>query len=221
MTQLGAAYETLADDTRRIKYDAILSSSQRAKQSAQPAQQSHRTSSSSNDTTRMWQNMWSRARARDWSSRTQEKTDQARREDDEYWSGPTYYHSATNRGGWGEQCHSEQSDRHNCDRNERHRADCKEARREAKDNGYCGRPTSPQEVDPDWSDRVQREYQERLRREEKERSDLRKANRERSEKEWQAELLLLLPKIINIQVDIYRTGASIDDSRRATKVCHS
>ena len=90
-----------------------------------------------------------------------------------------------------------------------------------EDDGYWGKPPSPQYPDPDWSDKVQKEYQERLERAKKERSSHRKAERKQSEKKWPAELMLLLSKIISIQVDIEKEAAMVDKSKRAMKVHYS
>ena len=90
-----------------------------------------------------------------------------------------------------------------------------------EDDSYWGKPPSPQYPDPDWSDKVQKEYQERLKRAKKERSSHRKAERKQSEKKWPAELLLLLSKIISIQADIEKTGAMVGKSKRAMKVRYS
>ena len=116
VTQLGAAYETLSDENLRTKYDTILSSNQRAKQPPQPA----------------WQEETQR-RAWDWSKTAQEKADRARREDDEFWSGATYAHGATDRSGGGKQWDREQKDRYDLmEHQRRQRAARKKARKEAE-----------------------------------------------------------------------------------------
>lgn len=67
-----------------------------------------------------------------WSSDARERADQARREDDAYWSGPTYYHGAHERNTWGEERNPEQAYRYSSKHQEQHRAARKEARREAE-----------------------------------------------------------------------------------------
>ena len=213
----------------------------------------------------MWQEKM-RSRAWDWTSRAQERANQARREDDEYWSGPTYFHGATDSNGRGEQRNPMQKDRYSSEHYERQREARNEARKGAErnkrdtrtsppeylfdqgtgefkagadnhkeqqeawekagrdrceDDGYWGKRPSPQYPDPDWSDKVQKEYQERLKRAKKERSSHRKAERKQSEKKWPAELLLLLSKIISIQADIEKTGAMVGRSKRPMKVRYS
>ena len=192
-----------------------------------------------------------------WSSDARERTDQARREDDEYWSGPTYYNGAYERNAWGEEWDPEQNDRYSSKHQERQRAARKEARREAErekrdmdtppprdpldqdqeapkaktakrngeqetwekaendelyDDGSWTKMPSPQQPDPDWSERVKEK------KEKKEQSARRKAARELSKRNWPAELLLLLSEIIALQVDIEKTRAKVDASRRAMKV---
>lgn len=185
-----------------------------------------------------------RKRTWDWSRRAQERADQARREDDEYWSGPTYAHGATDRSGWGKQWDREQKDRYDLfEHQQRQRAARKEARKEAErtkrdlstppprdrekaererreDGRYWGKPTSPQQPDPDWPDKVEKEFQERLEKEKKERADRKKAEREQSEKKWPAELVLLLSNIISIGAEIDKIQVKVDESLRATKVRH-
>ena len=258
MIQLSIAYETLSDENRRTKYDATLLSSQQTMPSSSPAW-APQTAFDANNTTRMWQ---AKMQSRTWAGarRAQEKADQARREDDEYWSGPTYFHGAANHHAWGEKWDPLQS-KHQ----ERQRAARKDARREAGkkkrhtstppprdpldsdpevpnakakkqneeqeawekaekdkhyDDGSWGKPQSPQQSEADLSERVQKEYQERQkkdRKERKEQSIRRKAQRELSERNWPAELLLLLSKIISIQVDIKVIDAEVDKSKKATK----
>ena len=168
MIQLGAAYETLSDENRRTKYDVTLASSRRSKQSPQPAWPPQ-PSSDRNDATSMGRESM-RGRAWGCSSGAQERKDQARREDGEYWSGPKYFHGTTDR-----------------------------------------------KPDPDWSDKMQKEYLERLerlKRAKQELSNRRKAEREQSDI---AKLPLLLSKVISIQVDIVETGVKVDESRSAMK----
>ncbi len=237
MTQLGAAYETLSDVNNRTKYDAILSSSQRAKQSPQPNNWPPQAPSDPNTTTRMRQ-------------------ENMRRENSDYWSGPTYAHGATDR---------QQKDRDDLHVHEQQqRAARKKARREAERKkrhtdtpppprdpfdqdteefkfgaeGYKGqqeargeaerekhqddsdwvRPPFPQQPDLEWSDKVKKEYRETLKRAKKERSSHRKAEREQFEKRMLTELPPLLSKIVSIQADIGRTRDRIDESRSRTKV---
>ena len=130
LRQLGIAYETLSDGVRRKKYDATLISSQKTKQWPQPAWPAQ-TSSNPNDTTPLWRATM-QSRTWGWSSEAREKADQARREDSEYWSGPTYYHGAHKRNAWGEEWDPEQEDRHSSKHQERQRKARKEARREAE-----------------------------------------------------------------------------------------
>ena len=191
--------------------------------------------------------------------------DQARREDSEYWSGPTYAHGTTDRGGLGRQRDWEQKDTTDSREHRRQqRAARKEARREARGEAEGSRrdvsPPPPQypfdqwreyfqawgegykeqeedwekawgerykekEEDwekagdwSDWSEKAQRKYHENFSRAKKERSDRRKAEKERKEKKWAAELLFLLSKIINIQVDIERMGDKVDETKSATTV---
>lgn len=132
MTQLGAAYEILSDENRRTKYDAILSSTQRARQPPQSANCSPQRPSEANATTRAWQEDM-RRRAWDWSRKAQERADQARREDADFWSGPTYAHGATDRSGWDKQWDREQKDRYDLyEYQQRQRAARREARKEAE-----------------------------------------------------------------------------------------
>ena len=152
-----------------------------------------------------------------WSSDAREKADQARREDDEYWSGPTYYHGAYERHAWGAARDPEQKNEYNSKHQEGQRAARKEARREAErdkryDDGSWKKSPSPQQPDPDWSERVKEK------KEEKEQSARRKAERELSQRNWPVELLLLFSNIIALQVDIERTQVKVDASRRAMKV---
>lgn len=262
MTQLGSAYETLSDENRRIKYDATLSSSQRAKQPPQPANWPPQKPFDPNAPTRTWQEDM-RRRAWDSARGAQERADQARREDDEFWSGPTYAHGATDHSGWGKAWDREQKDMYDlfeCE--QKQRAAREKARKEAEkkkrdintppqrdpsdqgaedrtaptetrkqkqeaqekaererreDDGRWGTPPSPQQPYPDWSDNVEKEYQERLENEKKERADRRKKERKQLEKEWPAELLLLLSKIISIEVEIDNAEAQADKSKKATK----
>ena len=191
-----------------------------------------------------------------WSNDARERADQARREDDAYWSGPTYYHGAHECNAWGEECNPEQEDSYNSKHQERQRAARKEARREArrkkrdmdtppaqdpvdqdpetpiakaakrneeqgtwekaeKDERYdasCTKSPSPQQPEPDWSERVKE------RKERKEQSARKKAERELSKRNWPAELLLLFSEIITLQDDVEETRVNVDASRRATKV---
>ena len=191
-----------------------------------------------------------------WSSNAREEADQARREDDEYWSGPTYYQGAYERNAWGEDWDPEQEDKYSSRHQERQRAARKEARREAKrkkrdmdtpprdpfnhypeasntktakrneeqetwekakkdercNDGSKTKSPSPQEPDPNWSERV------REKKEKKEQAARRKAERELSRRNWPAELLLLLSEIIAIQGDIEKTQDKVDALRRAMKV---
>ena len=63
----------------------------------------------------------------------QERADQARREDDAFWSGPTYAHGATDRNGWGKEWDREQENRSDLYENQqRQRAAHKKARKEAR-----------------------------------------------------------------------------------------
>ena len=107
-------------------YDATLFSSQRAK----PPQ----TSFDPNANTRMWQengNLRQRAQYR--YNRAQERAYQARREDTEYWSGPTYTNAATNHSEWGKEWDWEQEDQDDLDNHDqRSHAARKEASREAR-----------------------------------------------------------------------------------------
>ena len=253
--QLSIAYETLSDDIRRTKYDAMLMSSQKTKKSPQPAWPPQ-TSFNSNDTTRLWR---AKMQSRTWgrSSDAQEKADQARREDDEYWSGPAYYHGAYERNAWGEEWDPEQKDSYSSKHQERQRAARKEARREARrkkrdmntpprrdpvdhdpeepkaktakrneeqetwgkaekdecyDDGSWTKSPSPQQPDPNWSERAKEK------KDKKEQSARRKAERELSKGNWPTELLLLFSKIIALQVDIKETRVKVDASRRVMKV---
>ena len=95
------------------------------------------------------------------------------------------------------------------------------AEREAhEDDKNWGKPATPQKPYADmWyktEEKTEEEYQERLEKE-NERADRRKAKREQSEKQWSAELLVLLSKIISTEVDINETEAKVDESKRATK----
>ena len=264
MTQLGAAYEALRDETRRTKYDAILSSSQRARQPPLPADWPSQKSSDPDATTHAWHEDM-RRRAWDWSRKAQERADQARREDDEFWSGATYAHGATDHSGWGKEWDLEQKDRYNLrEHQQRQRAARKEARKGAEskkremgtppppprdpvdqgaeefkgraerykkkqeagekaererreDDENWSKPPSPQQFDPGWSGKVDKEYEERLENEKRTRMDYRKAEREQFEKKWPAELLRLRSKIISIEVDIDKTEAKVDESKRTTK----
>ena len=191
-----------------------------------------------------------RSRTRDWSSRAQERADQARREDDAFWSGPTYFHGATNRNGWERAARKEareKAERKTRDTdtpprqdpfdqntegfrpeaengNEQQEARGKAEKDKREDDGCWRKPPSPQQPDQDWSDKVQKEYQERLervKRAKRERSDRRKAEKEQSEIDWPAKLTLLLLKIISIQVEIEETRVKLDKSRWAMKACDS
>lgn len=264
MTQLSAAYETLSDKNRRTVYDATLSSSQRVRQPPQPANWPPQRSSDPSATTRAWQGD-SRRRAWNWSRTAQERADQARREDDDFWSGPTYAHGATDRNGWGKQWDREKKDRYDLyEHQQRQRAARKEARRETEgkkheihtpplpprdpfdqgteefvaraegdkkkqakekferesreDDEDWGKPPPPQRPDPKWSDKVEKEYQKRLKKEQREQADRKKAEREQCEKEWPAELLLLLSKIISIEFNIVKMKANVDEPKLATQV---
>ena len=208
----------------------------------------------------MWRST-TQSRTWGWSSDAREKADQARREDSEYWSGPTYYHGAHERNIWGEEWDPEQEDRHSSKHQERQRKARKEARREAerkkrdidtppardpvdrdpvdqdpeaataettkrneeqetrekveKDERYNGSWTktpSPQQPDPNSSERV-KEKKER-----KEQSARKKAERELSRRDWPAELLLLFSKIITLQINIEEIRVNADALRRAMKV---
>ncbi len=263
MTQLGAAYETLSDGNRRTIYDATLSSSHRLRQPPQSANWPPHRSSNFGATTSAWQKD-PRKRAGDWSRRAQERADQARREDDAFWSGPTYAHGATDRNGWGKEWDWEQKDRSDPDENQqRQRAARKEARREAEkkkhdadippprdpfdqgteglkaqaerdkktqefqekfererreDDENWGNPPSPQAFNPNWWEKVEREYQKRVEKEKKKREDRRKAEREQTEKEWLAELQALRSEIISIKLNIEKMEAKVDESKIATQV---
>lgn len=131
MTQLGAAYETLSNEHRRAIYDATLSSSQRARQTPQPADGPPQRSSNSKPSTQTWldymrRRAWNRARA-------QEEADQARRDDADFWSGPTYAHGPADRTKWGKQRDREQKDDYDLyEKKQRQRAARKEARKDAE-----------------------------------------------------------------------------------------
>lgn len=71
-------------------------------------------------------------RAWGWSSRAQERKDQARREDDEFWSDPTYFHGTTDRNGWGEGWDPEHKDWYSSKQHEQQRAARKEAQKKAE-----------------------------------------------------------------------------------------
>ena len=264
MTQLGAAYETLSDEKHRSNYDAALACSQRTGQTPQPANWPPQRSSGPNAATGAWQEDM-RRRAWGWSRSAQERADQARREDDAFWSGPTYAHDATDRSGWGNQSDREQKDRYGFNKQQqRQRAARKEARKEAEskkhamntpplqdlfdqdideanaqaeryrrkqeaqektererreDAGGWEKPLSPrQQQEPDWSDRVEREYEERLEKEKKQRADSKRMERKQFEKNWPAELPHLLSKVISIQADIHTTEAKVNETKVATKV---
>lgn len=265
MKQLGTAYETLSDENRRTKYDATLASSQRTRQPPQPSDWPLQRQPDTNATTRAWRDDMQR-RAWDWSRRAQERADQARREDDKFWTGPTYAHSNP-RSGWGKERDREQKDWQDLyDQKQRQRAARKEACKEAdrkkrdmntppppppgdqfdqgteefkaragrykkkqeaqekaqrerrEDDGYWGKPPSPQQPEPDWSDRVEKEYQETLEKEKRERADRRKAEKEKHEKEGPAELPFLLIEIIAIKVEIDKNEAKSHESKRQTTV---
>lgn len=260
--KLGAAYETLSDENRRTQYDATLSSSQRARQRPQPANWPPQKSSDPDVSTRTWHED-RRSRAWDSFRDAQERADQARRDDDAFWSGPTYAHGATDSSGWGKSWHWEQKDRYDLfEHKQRQRKAREEARKEAErkkrhmnkppsprdpfdqsaeertaqgthkkkqearekaererreDHASWGTPPSPQQSYRDWSNNIEKEYQERLENEKKERADRRKAEREQYQKEWAAELPLLLSKIMSVDVDIDQTKVQADESKRATK----
>ena len=82
----------------------------------------------------MWQaNENFRRRAWYGSNTARERANQARREDAEYWSGPTYAHGATDHGGWGKKWDREQKDKDDLEEyDQRQRAARREARKEAK-----------------------------------------------------------------------------------------
>lgn len=73
-----------------------------------------------------------RGRAWGWSSRAQERKDQARREDGDYWSGPTYFHGTTDRNPWGKGWDPEQKVRYSSEHHGQQRAARKEAHRKAE-----------------------------------------------------------------------------------------
>ena len=258
MTQLGAAYETLSNEDRRSIYDATLSSSQKAKQPPHPADWQPQRSSNSKSSSQTWQE-WMRRRA--WGqARAQEKADQARRDDDKFWSGPTYAHGPADPTERAKQRKREQKDDYDLYENQqrqhaaRKEAETKkrdmntppprgpfdqsteeskaraerqkkkqEAREKAKrarheDNENLGRSPSPQRDDPDWSEKAEKKYQERIDKEKKEQADRRKARREQFEKESSAKLPSLLSKIISIGVDISKAKATVDEPKCADKV---
>ena len=268
MTQLSAAYETLSDENRRTKYDATLSSRTRARQPPQPASSPSQRAHGPNATTRAWYED-TRQRPWDWLRRAQERADQARRNDDEFWSGPTYAHGATDRHGMGKQWDRKERDRydlHGHQHQQRQHAASRKAHKETEreeynmnrpspaaaedpsdratkeskawakdrktkqgvqeeagrerceDDGYIGGSPPPQNHDPDWWTKVEKDYQERLEKEKKERADRRKAKRDLLKKRLPADLPLLLTKIISIEVEIGKSRAKVEDSKRATKV---
>lgn len=116
MTQLSTAYETLSDENRRTKYDATLPWSQTLRQPPQPAN-------------------WPYQGSYDyvWSKLARERADRARREDPDYWSGPTYAHGATYCSGSSKQWDEEQKDAFDkYERRQQERAARREARKEAE-----------------------------------------------------------------------------------------
>ena len=146
--QLGVAYETLSDGIRRRKYDATLISSQKTKQSAQPAWPPQTSSNPWRGTTQ--------SRTWGWSRDAREKADQARREDDEYWSGPTYYNGAYERNAWGEEWDPEQEHGYSSKHQEREHKARKEARREARRKKRdMNTPSPPPPGDPVDKDAVE------------------------------------------------------------------
>ena len=145
--QLGIAYETLSDGIRRRKYDATLILSQKTNQSPQPAWPPQTSSNPWRATTQ--------SRTWGWSRDAREKADQARREDDEYWSGPTYYHSAYEHNAWGDQWGPEQEHRYSSKHQERQHKARKEARREARRKKRDMNTPSPPPGDPVDKDAVE------------------------------------------------------------------
>ena len=191
LLQLSIAYETLSDANQRKKYDAILSSSQKTKQP------------------RMWQgNM--RSRTWDWSREAQERADQARREDDEYWSGPTYYHGAADRNAWGAEWDPEQKDQYNSKHNESQRAARKEARKEARREAEGKKGDTDTQPPQESSKQDSGDPKAKARRRKKQQEA-----REKAEKDWPAELLPLLSNIISIQADIDDTRAKAEEAAKA------
>ena len=237
MTQLASAYEVLSDENCRIKYDATLSSSTRAKQTPQPANWPSQNPSEPNAPTRTWREHM-RTRAWDSARGAQERADQARREDDEFWSGPTYAHGATDQSGWGKARDREQKDMY--DRSEckqKQRAARKEARKEAERKKSDMNPPPRDTFDQGAEDctaqaetcKKKQEAQEEAERERREDDGNwgtppspqqpypGKKEKEQFEKKGLAELLLLFYKIISIEVDIDKVEAQADKSKKTTK----
>lgn len=127
MTQLSTAYETLSDENSRMTYDATLPWSQRPRKPPQPAN-------------------WG-SYDYVWSKLAREKADQARREDPNYWSGPTYAHGATYSSESSKQRYEEHKDgfdTYECRQQER--AARREARKEAESTKCdMNRPSPPQD----------------------------------------------------------------------------
>lgn len=224
MTQLVTAYETLSDGNRRTIYDATLPSSQRARQMPQPAN-------------------WPPQRSYDWH--WQARREDTSYWSGETYAHGTADRSGSGKQRGPEQmrdraaekkAHKEaESKRRDMNRpppqdpfdqeteNVNTRAEKSRKKKEARakaereareDDENWGKPPSPQKP---HSDRWYKTEEEKLEKKKKKRADRRKAEREQSEKQWSAELLTLLSKIINIEVDIDKTEAKADESTRAAK----
>ena len=151
------------------------------------------------------------------------QADQARREDSEYWSGPTHANGATNHGQWSKHWDREQKGKDKDDldeydqrqraarrearreaHKEAHKEARKEARKEAKRKTHTMDTPPPEHPFPQGTEDFSAP-----------------AETEQSEKDLLAKLLLLLSKIISIQVDIRKLGPEVDQSSKATKVHYS
>ena len=164
--------------------------------------------------------------------------DQARREDPQYWSGPTYAHGATERCEQGDQGDPMQEDMTELrEHRQQRRAARKETRRQAESRKHDA--TTPSSQHPsdqcreqlrtlaeehkeaneeargkaaEGSDEMEREYPKKVRRGQKERVDRSNSEREQTDKDFPAELFFLLSKIISYQGNLERMGDKIDES---------
>ena len=158
-----------------------------------------------------------KGRAWDRSSGAKERAEQARREDDGHWRGPTYFHGGNDYSGRSKQWDQEQREKYDLyEQQQRRRAARKQARKETerKRSGTNAPPPSHDNAEEDR--REDDTYQERSQKEKKEPSDYRKAEREHSEKEGPAELLSLLSNIIGIYVELEKMRAK--NSKEAAEV---
>ena len=241
MTQLGTAYETLSDEKRRTIYDATLRSSQTPTQPPQPASYPHHRShdrdwQARREDTSYWSgptfahgapdhNSWGKQRDQEQKDgfgmhegRHRERTAhrEARKEAERKKRDINRPPPAQDSFDQDEKVFKDRVEK----LRKREEARAKAEREAREDDINWGKPPTPQKAYSErWyktEEEIEKEYQERLEKEE-ERADRRKAKKEQSEKQWSAELLILLSKIISAEVDIDETEAKVDESKRATK----